>query len=273
MDNVTRFPGAVARTRIESFKQLWPQGYGRKRMLQHALDNKLFSESELEESKTPDGMERLYEKVSAEFKEIQDRNVAKRRETIVQLLALGLNEREITEQLLDRKLLHNPKFSSAYFNVQKDVQRMVARMRAEDARFIPVAKSLYIRQQTRIMREAVLGANAAVSRPSNPAEAEGFVPDRRAQAALLMTAIKASQNIAVVSGVDVNGKLIDQMESFDIARETAEAIMAKTDEVMAMAAAANEGGDEYVGVHGSSEDEGVIDVKAEPVQGSSTQGA
>jgi hypothetical protein len=84
--------------------------------------------------------------------------------------------------------------------------------------YVPMAKAVYVRQQRRVFRDAVAAYQACGG-------GEGQKPERRSQASLMLAAMKASDNIALVSGVDVLGKNMEVNTGFDLATEAALAMI------------------------------------------------
>ncbi len=224
MQLVTDNPITTDEKRFEIFKLLWRQSYGPKRMLEYAIREKLFNPSQLALAETEEGLAKLETQVRKEFRKINTTIIDVRRDVIIQLLALGLTKREITRHCVDKNLVPSLTPESAYHCVRKDITRMVQKMRAEDLEFLPAAKSVYIRQQNQIFRDALSGSTSAA--------AEG---DRRGQAALLNTAMKASENMGIVRKVDVTGRQQEIQKGFDLATEAALAVIEHAKKVKQLA--------------------------------------
>lgn len=216
MEGTMRPQVPIAVRRFEIFRSLWSQGYGRIRMLDFALNNQLFEMSQLKEAETAGGRAKLLETVKEEFRAIQKEKKEARQEFIIQLLAMKLSKREITQNCIQAKLVPNPNPESAYHHVRKDIIRMTRKMRQDDLEFLPMAKSIYQIQMGRILRDATTAAQLALKAEE---------PDLRAHAALLKVAKEAADSLALVNKVDVTGRQQEIQKGFDLASEAARAVI------------------------------------------------
>lgn len=200
---------------------LWEQGVWPIRMLDMLIGEALFDDSQLYAANTAKGREVLLKLVKREYLAIRKMKIAVRRPRVIELLGSCETEKVISEKLFEEKLLPCRTKEQAYEVTRKECARALREMKAEDARRSPAARNLFGIQQKRILKKALDGAESAITKE-----------DFKGAAALYAQAIKASTYLAIVDGVDVEGKDRQKQRGLDLATEAARAITDATAEEM-----------------------------------------
>jgi hypothetical protein len=221
---VTGQPIPLEEKRRMLIELLWVQGYRPKGCLERLIREAAFEDQQLYESTSPEGYAMLLDTVRYEFRKVEKSKLAERYAQIDVMLTAGFSERDIAKTLKEKHLLPSQSWEAAYALTRKDCARVIRSMRAVEAARKAGAKNLFLRRMERIFNRAMMGAEMALSSE-----------DKKGAAALMSQALKASENAAIVNGVDINGKDRELNRGFDAASELARGVI---DSVKARRAAA-----------------------------------